>query len=142
MAKETVLLYNLDNEKGKKIKSLLVMSGVRTKVILPDMYDKKIGVLAGIVKEEDITEDEKCLNNDLKGGLELNAVKPITEEMLVISGFSDAKLNEFLYAMRKKGIERVDLKAVITPSNYLWNSYELYSEILNEHELMKQNRQK
>ena len=45
---ETVLLYNLNNEKGRKIRFLLVRLGMRIRVVEKEDYGKPIGELAGM----------------------------------------------------------------------------------------------
>ena len=56
---ETVLLYNLNNEKGRKIRFLLVRLGMRIRVIEKEDYGKPLGVLAGM---KDVTlEDRKSV---------------------------------------------------------------------------------
>lgn len=62
------------------------------------------------------------------------------DEMMVMKGFSNSRLDQFLKGMRKAGIERVDYKAVLTPTNCRWNSWQLYQEIRKEHEAMTGQR--
>lgn len=119
---ETVLLYNLNNEKGRKIRFLLVRLGMRIRVIEKEDYGKPLGVLAGM---KDVT-----LENE-------NApVEDFNDEMMVLYRFSDKRLDALLQGMRKEGIERVDLKAVLTPTNCRWNSWQLFQEIQEEHRTM------
>ena len=119
---ETVLLYNLNNEKGRKIRFLLVRLGMRIRVNEKEDYGKPLGVLAGM---KDVT-----LENE-------NApVEDFNDEMMVLYRFSDKRLDALLQGMRKEGIERVDLKAVLTPTNCRWNSWQLFQEIQEEHRTM------
>lgn len=119
---ETVLLYNLNNEKGRKIRFLLVRLGMRIRVIEKEDYGKPLGVLAGM---KDVTLE----NEDAP-------VEDFDDEMMVLYRFSDKRLDAFLQEMRKEGIERVDLKAVLTPTNCRWNSWQLFQEIQEEHRTM------
>lgn len=119
---ETVLLYNLNNEKGRKIRFLLVRMGMRIRVVEKEDYDKPLGVLAGM---KDVTlEDENA------------PVEDFDDEMMVLYRFTDKRLDAFLQGMRKEGIERVDLKAILTPTNCRWNSWQLFQEIQEEHRTM------
>ncbi|WP_412710658.1 DUF3783 domain-containing protein [Clostridium sp. AF37-7] len=45
-------------------------------------------------------------------------------------------MDAFIYALRKKGVGRIDYKAVLTPYNMKWDSVQLYEEIKKEHEMM------
>ena len=119
---EIVLLYNLNNEKGRKIRFLLVRLGMRIRVVEKEDYGKPLGVLAGM---KDVT-----LENE-------NApVEDFDDEMMVLHRFTDKRLDALLQGMRKEGIERVDLKAVLTPTNCRWNSWQLFQEIQEEHRTM------
>ncbi len=123
---ETVLLYNLNNEKGRKIRFLLVRMGIRIRVVEKEDYGKPLGVLAGM---KDVTlEDENA------------PVEDFPDEMMILRGFTDRRLDAFLKGMRSDGIERVDLKAILTPTNCRWNSWQLYKEIREEHETMTGGR--
>ena len=99
MGGETVLLYNLNNEKGRKIRFLLVRMGMRIRVVEKEDYGKPIGLLAGM---KDVTlEDENA------------PVEDFQDEMMILRGFTDKRLDMFLKGMRREGIERVDLKAIL-----------------------------
>ena len=45
---EQILLYNLDNEKGRQICFLCIQLGIRIRRIPPEQYLKSIGCLAGL----------------------------------------------------------------------------------------------
>lgn len=59
-----------------------------------------------------------------------------SDEMAIMAGFSSAQIDAFIYALRKKGVGRIDYKAVLTPYNMKWDSVQLYEEIKKEHEAM------
>ena len=59
-----------------------------------------------------------------------------SDEMAIMAGFSSAQIDAFIYALRKKGVGRIDYKAVLTPYNMKWDSVQLYEEIKKEHEMM------
>ena len=48
-----------------------------------------------------------------------------SEEMLVMSGFTQERLQAFLDFFREVKIARVGLKAMLTPTNAAWNAFEL-----------------
>lgn len=129
--KETVLLYNINEEKAKNIKRVLLLLGLRGKNVTEDLYGEKIGILAGMLTKEEIQNEENTVGSKEIGNVQENV--PFTEEMLVMCGFSDEKVDKFLMEMRKKKIGKINLKAVLTPYNALWNSYELYQELKKEH---------
>lgn len=116
----TALLYNLaQTQKGNQIKFILIQLGVRIKNIQPNQYHIPLGILSGADKTAQSPSD-------------LYTGEGFSEEMLVMKGFSNALLDEFLLRMRKAGIPRIELKAVLTPSNQNWNSLTLYEELKKE----------
>ena len=56
--------------------------------------------------------------------------------MILMSNFTNAMVNSFLQEFRKRGIKPVALKAILTESNAQWNSAQLHTELLREHEAM------
>ena len=60
----------------------------------------------------------------------------IEEEILVMKNFSGRRVDELLFHLRKAGVSKIELKAVVTESNSQWTFYELYQEIKEEHDKM------
>lgn len=58
---------------------------------------------------------------------------PFYEEMLLMSGFDDQLLQEFLAFFTLEGVRRVALKAMLTPTNASWNASELHRHLSAEH---------
>ena len=124
MMKETVLYYNPNKAAhASKLKSVFVRMGIKIKNISEDQLDEKVGYLVGL------EGFEACENKTLDFDV-------IEEEMLVMKDFSDRRLNELLMQMRKAGIPRIALKAVVTEHNVNWTFRALYKEIKEEHEQM------
>ena len=121
--REMVLYYNtVQNPNVAKLKGVLVRMGVRIKNITPEQVTQTVGYLAGI---EGYPESE------------IPEVLPvIEEEMLVMRGFTSRRMDELLMNLRKAGVPKIALKAVVTESNCGWSSYHLYEEIREEHKKM------
>ena len=119
---ETVLLYNMDNEKSRKLKMLMIRMGTRIRMVDKEDYGSPVGILAGL--KEITLEDPNA------------EVMDFNDEMMILRGFTNARLDLFLQAMRKEGIGRINYKAILTPTNARWNSWQLYQEIKKEHEEM------
>lgn len=118
-----VLLYNLNNtEKERKIKFVLIRMGIKIRTISKSDYLQPIGALAGIPNVEPINE--------------LYTEDGFSDEMLVMKGFSESLLDQMLIRFRKEHIQKINLKAVITPTNQTWNSLELYKELKKEHDAL------
>ncbi len=119
MANPTVLFYNLDSEKGRKIKLLCLMMKLRVKNVSPEEYGLSL---------EQLLQGEKG---------EEQAGETFSEEMLVMAHLTNGQLDAFLQGFRRKKIPPVSLKAVLTPSNSAWDSRTLREELLRDREAMK-----
>lgn len=116
----TVLLYQLDTEKGRKIKALCLTLKIRAKTVSPEEYGQSLDALLGLAPHpENVTQEE-----------------PFSQEMLVMAGLSSQQMNQLLQGMRRKKIPPVELKAMLTATNGSWNAYQLHRELTLEHEAM------
>lgn len=62
-------------------------------------------------------------------------------EMLVMHGFDQTMLDDFLRFFRAEDVRRVELKAVLTPTNASWTAAELSRHLQAERDSMrKRNR--
>ncbi len=123
--KETVLLYNFtDRERLMKVKQALMPLGFRLKAVAKEDYGKPLGMLAGVKGMEETGEEPAY---DGPG---------FDDEMAVMAGLTSSQVDAFIKTLRKKGVGRIDYKAVLTPFNKDWDSVTLYHEIKKEHEAM------
>lgn len=121
--KEIVLYYTpRQTPHVAKLKGVLVQMGVRIKNIQPEQVLQTVGYLAGMDGFEEL---------EVTGELPM-----LEEEMLVIKGFAEKRIDELLKNLRRAGVPKINLKAVITESNSPWTFYKLYEEIKEEHEAM------
>jgi len=91
------------------------------------------------VKPEQVMETIGCLA-DMPGFQERkNVDEPlpvIPEQMLVMKDFTGSRIDTLLYQLRKAGVPKIDLKAIVTEHNCGWSFYKLYEELKEEHRLM------
>ena len=120
MSTPMLLMYNLENEKGSKIKLICLKLRIKIRVVKPEEYLQPLGAVAGLEPG----------NNSLYQG------EGFGDEMLVMVNFANDMLNSFLQEMRKHQLKPVALKAVLTPTNAGWSSIALHDEIKKEHEVM------
>ncbi len=131
-----VLLYNLNCDKGKKIESFCRSIALKPVTVSRSDYNKPI---------EDVLEDIKNIKGSVgevssasetadAGLLEstTGSADAFTDEMLVLCGFNSKLLDIFLKEYKKRHIEPVALKAVLTEHNRRWTSEELYAELCRE----------
>lgn len=122
----TILMYNFDKEKAKKIQLICMQMKFKIKVIAKEDYLKPIGSLlhaADQAETFDVYQGEGFL-----------------EEMLIMSGLNDRQINDLLMAFKKQRIPFINLKAMVTPNNIHWNSLQLREELMAEHEAILEQK--
>lgn len=141
---ELVLYYNPESSsKVMKLKGVLVRMGVRIRNVAPEQVTETVGALAGISAYKHMEQETApdTVQNAGEAEQSANALPVISEEMLVMHGFTSRRIDELLFHLRKAGVPKVELKAIVTESNAGWTFYHLYEEIKEEHERMKQIEQ-
>lgn len=144
---EKVLLYQIKGtEIAVKLQPVILQMGLRIKSVMPEEYGQPLGVLAGIkgfqaageeesqghtVTGAESREQAQCLK---QAGQAIPSAIP--EPMLVMCGMGGSRVDEFLARMRRAGVPKIALKAMLTPTNVNWTSRELYEELRREHEAM------
>lgn len=125
---ETVLYYTPEpSEKAAKLKGVLVRMGIRIKNISPEQAGETIGSLLGIAGYEKNSGENEAAEK---------ALPVMDQEMLVMHRFSERRLDELLMNLRKAGVPKIALKAIVTESNAGWSFGQLYEELLEEHRRM------
>ena len=129
---EIVLLYHIeDEEKAKRLKRVLLLMGVKIRMVSPEQYHLPIKDLingqSGEITKEETANLMDCVKTQDTDGAE-NEKESIQEEMMVMYGFSGNRLDELLNALRKNQ-SRINLKAILTETNKEWSSYVLYQEL-------------
>ncbi len=123
---ETVLYYNPGTpetmEHTALMKSVLVRMGIRIKNISSHQVMEQVGYLAGLPGFESAGEVEE--------------LPQIPEQVMVLKQFSGSRIDALLMNLRKAGVPKIELKAVLTESNSKWTFYQLYEELRQEHEAM------
>lgn len=118
---ELVLLYHFtDKEKAEKMKTVLDRMKIEVKVISDDLISQKVGFILGLKGFKDT------------GGAHETA--PFDQEVMLMRGITGKRMEEILANFRAEGIEKIGLKAVVTPYNVLWPLHHLCQTIQKEHE--------
>ena len=127
-AKEMVLYYQPEREKeagnaskAAKLKGVLIRMGIR---ITPEQTGQTVGYLAGFDGFDERETEEGTVLPELE------------EEMLVMKNFTNRRIDELLAGLRRAGVPKVELKAVVTETNCGWTFYALYEELKKEREAM------
>lgn len=117
-------MYNFkDDFRTQQIRRFLHHSGISTRIVTAPDFLQPLGALFEIP------------------GFDRNPVFNLggnfTEEMMVLKDFTEQQLDGFLQFIRTSGLNRVELKAVLTPYNQHWNSLQLFQELTREREAMR-----
>ena len=139
----SVLLYNLENDKGAKIVKLCTSLSIRAIHVKQEEYFMPIELLLEKRRSEDSDLADKssasgdgsaadeALQQAENAGFEPQE-DTFDEEMLVMCGFNRRLLDIFLREYKKRHIAPVSLKAVLTEHNRAWSSNVLYCELCRE----------
>lgn len=120
-SRETVLYFDPQGgEQTTLLKSILVRIGARIKNVAPEDTNQTIGYLLGR-KGFDASEAAE--------------VPAPADRILVLDGFSDKRLEILLREMKQNGVS-VPYKAIVTETNLGWPLYQLYKELVAEHEAL------
>ena len=118
-----VLLYNLNNPKGAKIRRMCLPLGLRTRLVEPAEYGLALNDLV----------EGKAPETPWEGEL-------FEDEVLLLVNCTGPLLDKFLQGFRRNKIPPVSLKAVLTPTNGTWTSLELKTELTREREAIRQGQ--
>ena len=162
--KKIVLAYNFTPERLKSLRTLCMMLKVQLRPVAAAEVEVPVGILAGLMTEAELAAQKNSavenLNSDKNSAVEnLNSDKnsaaaisdgapnSVSEnlpavpylELLFLCGFDQALLNRLLTAIRTSRLQKVELKAMLTPTNITWSGAKLLREISAEHAYMKKN---
>ena len=117
---EKLLIIHMDAGKSEKIRRIAGDMKITCVMVGEDEEHVPLGLLAGA----DNWRNPLLMQN-------MKEDVPITEEMLVICGLSDRRLDQLLSRMKIMQV-RVSLKAVLTEQNALWSPSQLCGELKGE----------
>lgn len=117
-----VLLFNVGLMKEGQIYNVCKNLNIIPVRVNVEQYSECLGYLAGI--------------KGIKSNGKVYKGMAFPKEMLVFSGINSEELDIFLQKYNDAGIEKINLKAVLTPFNINWTGEMLYKELLKEHSEM------
>lgn len=121
-----VLGYSISHAKAEALRRLCTGEGAAYFAIQPRHYTLPLALLP--------VADAGAGNGSPQ------SPPPFPEEMLLFKGFTDAALARFLQSYRAAGLEKIELKAALTPYNSGWDSIRLRRELMAERDAMRRAR--
>ena len=113
----TILMYNCSGPEFSKLRQIFAMLHMRMRVVTPDRYHLSLMELYG-GKGENLPEDQ--------------APTAFEERMLVFCNLNQSLLHQVLNVIRLAELPEIQLKAMLTATNKVWNSVQLRDELLAE----------
>lgn len=130
--REVLLLYHFqDTEIGRQVHHVAARMGILCRVVEENQTGQTLGALlklSGFAWKEENQEDQEAKTSRER--------VPMQRRMMVLYGFTSRRLDEFLSNMKRMGIPRIALKAIVTPQNIGWTLEALYQELEKEDERM------
>ena len=121
----TILAYNFNPDRLQMLKMVALLCKAQVKAVAREDMLQPVGFMAGVKGIEPV--EEKYVGDEA------------TEEMIFLCGFDRPALDKLLVAIKKSKLQRIELKAMLTPHNVAWSGLELLKEISEEHEYMTKN---
>ena len=119
MQHSKVLCFNLSALEFKSLSQISDKLDIEPLCPNQSDFSQTVGALIGVFPKS----NEICLS-------------PFKEKMIIMSSFTNAKMEEFLDALREKSI-RIEYKAMLTPTNISWRCDELIEELKREREQIR-----
>lgn len=123
---QMLLFHFAPDERTMRIIHTLTVNGIAVKNVSAAEETASIGFLFGLPGYE--------------SGSRRGLPGAVREEMLVMKGFNQPMLEDFLRFFREEGIRRVELKAMLTPTNAAWSGGELYRHMTLEREALRKRQ--
>lgn len=121
--REAILLFGAEDKLAVYLRKTLAPMRVMVRSIPQEQFGCSIGYLAG---------DKTCPATEAPYEGEA-----LEKPLLLLAGFGNARMDQVLMAMNRSGLY-IDYKAMLTPTNRVWDVPTLYREIAREHEQMSQ----
>ncbi|MEA4955209.1 MAG: DUF3783 domain-containing protein [Pseudoflavonifractor sp.] len=117
MPKQVLLCYEPAAQPwGASLRKICAVQGLRFRSVETADLGRTVGALAEGMKAAEEGESHPAL----------------PEPVLVFCGVGSAQLDRLLQALRKLGLPRTCLKAVLTGENAGWSFFQLYQELTQE----------
>lgn len=137
-----ILLFSVNEEQQEKIKMFCDSLSIEVKAVEPDGYDKPISSIVGIPKTKTtvVRRSQGNIRATNTGSPLSYRTTGFPEPMMVFCNLIQDDLDQFLSGYAAAGIEKVPLKAILTPHNISWTPEQLFDELMAEHKAMTQKK--
>ncbi len=120
-----ILAYNFNKDRLQSLRLVCMMLKIQLKPVVRQDLLQPVGALLGIDGIERV--EESFAGDDCR------------EEMIFLCGIDRQTLDKLLFAIKRSKLQRIDLKAMLTPHNVGWSGAKLLQELAEEHQYMTKN---
>ena len=120
-----ILAYNFNKDRLQSLRLVCMMLKIQLKPVARQNMLQPVGALLGIDGIERV--EESFAGDDCR------------EEMIFLCGIDRQTLDKLLFAIKRSKLQRIDLKAMLTPHNVGWSGAKLLQELAEEHQYMTKN---
>ena len=120
-----ILAYNFNKDRLQSLRLVCMMLKIQLKPVVRQDMLQPVGALLGIDGIELV--EESFAGDDCR------------EEMIFLCGIDRQTLDKLLFAIKRSKLQRIDLKAMLTPHNVGWSGAKLLQELAEEHQYMTKN---
>ena len=122
---KVILAYNFKQDRLQSLRLICMMLKIQLKPVAREALLQPGG--AFLVSEGIEPVEEKFTGDDWR------------EEMIFLCGIDRQTLDKLLFAIKRSKLQRIELKAMLTPHNVGWSGAKLLQELAEEHAYMKKN---
>lgn len=122
---KVILAYNFNKDRLQSLRLVCMMLKIQLKPVVRQDLLQPVGALLGIDGIERV--EESFAGDDCR------------EEMIFLCGIDRQTLDKLLFAIKRSKLQRIDLKAMLTPHNVGWSGAKLLQELAEEHQYMTKN---
>ena len=131
LLKKQILLFSVSKEQEQKISDFCATLGIDVLTIEKKDYARPLGSFLGI--SEAPSKGGKGKNGSRTQSVRAYRMTGFPSPMMVFCNVEQEDLDAFLSGYAGAGIEKIPLKAVLTPHNVSWTCEQLYEELMEEH---------
>lgn len=122
---KVILAYNFNKDRLQSLRLVCMMLKIQLKPVVRQDLLQPVGALLGIDGIERV--EESFAGDDCR------------EEMIFLCGIDRQTLDKLLFAIKRSKLQRIDLKAMLTPHNVGWSGAKLLQKLAEEHQYMTKN---
>ena len=135
-----ILLFGVSEKQQENIKAFCGPLNIEVKAVERTHYSQPISGIVGFPKSKSqvMRRSQGKVHNANGGSVKPYGMTGFPEPMMVFCNLEQKDLDTYISGYASAGIEKIALKAVLTPHNISWTPEQLFEELSEEHKAMTQ----